>query len=91
MAQDMETYLSEGARGEYRAAHMEMMARDEGRRMEQEGLVWGLERALQIIEMAEGEQAPPPQPRPHSGQPAPGEKKPERPKYQRGQEAPRRR
>ena len=40
--------------------------------MEREGVVWGLERAMDLIGMAEeeqGQQAPPPQPSSHLGQP----------------------
>ena len=46
-----------------------MIERDEGHRREQEGVVWGLERAMALIEMVEeeqGQKAPPPQPSYHS-------------------------
>ena len=45
---------------------MEMLSRDEGRRLELDGVEWGLERALDLIDMPEeeqGHQAPHPQPR----------------------------
>ena len=53
---------------------MEMIERDKGYRREREGVVWGLERAMDLIVMAEeeqGQQAPPPQPSYHLGQHAP--------------------
>ena len=51
-----------------------MQSRDEERRLELDGVVWGLERALDLIEIAEekqGQPAPHPLPRVHSEQPDP--------------------
>ena len=76
-AQEREKYLSGGAGGGYEAAHREMQARDEERRVELDGVVWGLERALDIVNIVEEEQgqpAPHPVPRVHSEQPSPGGK-----------------
>ena len=52
-----------------------MQARDEERRVELDGVVLGLERALDIVNIVEEEQgqpAPHPLPRVHSEQPDPG-------------------
>ena len=38
---------------------MEMLSRDEERRLELDGVVWGLERALDLIDIAEEEQGQP--------------------------------
>ena len=54
-----------------------MQARDKERRVELDAVVWGLERALDIVTIVEEEQgqpAPHPVPRVHSEQPSPGGK-----------------
>ena len=54
-----------------------MQARDKERRLELDGVVYGLERALDIVNIVEEEQvqpAPHPLPKAHSKQPSPGGK-----------------
>ena len=61
--QERKIYLGGDARGEYRAAHKEIILRDKEYHRERKGLVWGLERAIYIIDLVEeeqGRQAPPP-------------------------------
>ena len=73
--QKREIYFGGGAKVEYRAAHREIILRDEEYRMEREGLVLGLERAIDIIDLVEeeqGRQVPPPQSNPHPEHPASG-------------------
>ena len=72
---EMERYLGEGAGGVYPATYMEILVWDKGYRREREGVVLGLERAIDLIELAEeeqGQQVPPPQSSPHPGHPASG-------------------
>ena len=71
----MERYLGEGAGGVYRPVYMELLALDEGYSREREGVVLGLERAIDLVELGEedpDQQVPPPQPSLHPGSPASG-------------------
>ena len=49
----MKRSLGGGAGGAYRPVYMELLARDERYRREREGVVIGIERAIDLLEMEE--------------------------------------
>ena len=73
--QNLKKYLDEGSGGAYRQVQRELLERYKKYCTEREGMVLGLERAIDLVEQAEGEQgqqAPPPRFSPHPGRPVSG-------------------
>ena len=71
---DLKKYLDEGSGGAYRQVYVESIERNEKYCQEREGMVLGLEKAIDTVKMEEKEQdqqRPPPQPSPHPVRPAP--------------------
>ena len=54
-SQDMERSLGGGAGGAYRPVYLELLARDERYRREREGVITGIERAIDLVELEEEE------------------------------------
>ena len=72
---EREKSFGEGSVGLDRPIYMELLLQDEGYHREQEGVVLGLEAAIDLVELAEeeqGQQAPPPRSSPHPGCPVSG-------------------
>ena len=72
---DLKKYLNAGFGGAYRQVHRESLERHEKYCKEREGIVVGLDKAIDIVEIEEEEQDQqrrPPQPSPHPGRPTPG-------------------
>ena len=66
--QNLKKYLDEGSGGAYRQVWRELLERYKKYCTEREGMVLGLERAIDLVEQAEGkqgQQAPPPRSSPH--------------------------
>ena len=72
---EREIAFEEGTGGLDRHIYMGLLMRDEGYRRERDGVVLGLEAAIDLVEQAEeeqGQQAPPPRSSTHPGRPVPG-------------------